>query len=96
MTEHSVFRPSLPPATQENIPTKNKESLLTYAKVVGCSDSYVDPLKGAAAYSWVLIDAEETGTVIWTQLTKTIPDYMTSFRGELTGVHSMVNYIVKN
>ena len=64
--------------------------------MVGCSDSSVDPLKGAAVYSWVLANAEETGTIIQTEPTKTSPDDMTSFWGKLTGVHSMVNHVVKN
>ena len=49
LTEHNVFRPPPPPMVQENITAENKESLLTSAKVVSCSDSSVDPLEGATA-----------------------------------------------
>ena len=59
-------------------------------------DSSVDPLKGVAAYSWVLTNAKETEMITRTRPTKTNPDNMTCFCGELTGVRSMVNYIVKN
>ena len=96
LTEHSVFRPPSPPAVQENITTENSESRITSAKVVGCSDSSVDPLEGVAAYSWVLTNTEEKGKVIWAEPTKISPDDMTSFRSELTRVHSIVNYTVKN
>ena len=63
---------------------------------MGCSDSLVDPLEGATAYSWVLTNKEVSGKITTMEPTQTSPDYMTSFRGELTGVHSMVNYLAKN
>ena len=51
LTEHSVFHPPSPPTVHENITTENKESLLTSAKVMCCSDSSLDPLEGAAAHT---------------------------------------------
>ena len=71
---------------QENITADNKDQLSESAKVVGCSDSSVDPLDGAAAYSWVPTNEAESGRITRTEPTRTSPDNMTSFRGELTGI----------
>ena len=96
LTEYSVFHPPPPPTVQKNITAENKDSLLAATKGVGCSDSSVDPLEGAASYSWVLTDDEETATVIRAEPNKISLDDMRSFRNELTRVHSMVNCTVKN
>ena len=61
LTEYNLTRP--PTRGAGNITSENKDQLLESEKVVGCSDLSVDPLEGAAAYSWVLTNETESGRI---------------------------------
>ena len=81
---------------QQRILRFNENVLWDSNKIIGVSDSSVDPLTGAASYSWIITNEEETGCINRTEPTETDPENMTSYRGELAGVHCMVTHLVKN
>ena len=95
----TVYQTNPTPSAEEPrewISRLNEDLLWTSDKIIGVSDSSVDPLTGAAAYCWIMTNEEETGAIARTEPTESDPESMTSYRGELAGVHCMINFLVKN